>query len=349
MEVIFSLIRDVLATLGGATILVVLAVLYLWHKDPKNVELMVSQILRLLTFLGTSAKKWQIKFALQSQVGRHIRDLEKHTGAHAPYDLSIRWVPEDTERSSFLQGESVIARMSYDHNPHLNYLTAVLLYMKQGFMPQGRQFLPTPVRRAMDLATINLILDGVANRPAQSVFAEEILPMELESDKDVRATYYYFLDMEEFGLFGRLFLPEVSEYGFRERESGPRCRHREELTDFVQWLRDLASDTEYRTEARLAFNGTSMRVHVVPVGIWGKILEQGTQPYVNAVEFCRDHGARTVYLVARGHSRKIISEVCDTIEDMRLCRCEDTWHFRSRMPGTDHRIEATISRLTVIP
>ena len=35
-------------------------------------ELMLSQVLRLLTFLGTSAKKWQIKFDIQAKVGRHI-------------------------------------------------------------------------------------------------------------------------------------------------------------------------------------------------------------------------------------------------------------------------------------
>ena len=239
--------------IGGTTVLILTGVAYLWHKDPKNVELMLSQVLRLLTFLGTAAKKWQIKFDLQAKVGRHIRDLEKHTGAYAPYDLSIHWVPERIERNSFLQGDSVIARMSYDQNPHLNYLTAVLLFMKQGFIPQGRQFLTTPLRRAMDLATINLILERAGNRPALNVFGEEVLPTELESDSDVRTSYYYFLDMEDFGLFGRLFLPEVSEYGFREQGVSPRCRHREELSEFVLWLRDLTSDTEYRTEAQLAF------------------------------------------------------------------------------------------------
>ena len=90
-----------------------------------------------------------------------------------------------------------------------------------------------------------------------------------------------------------------------------------------------------------------MRVKVIPVGIWGKIVEQGAQPYVDAVKYSRDYGANTLYLVARGHSRKIISEVCATVEDMRLCHIEDTWHFRSRMPGSDARIEATISRLAV--
>ena len=347
MEMFFSWTRDIFAAIGGTAVLGFSFVLYLWHKDPKNVELMLSQVLRLLTFLGTSAKKWQIKFDIQAKVGRHIRDLEKHTGAYAPYDLSIHWVPETTERDSFLQGDSVIARMSYEQKPHLNYLTAVLLFMKQGFIPHGRQFLTTPLRRAMDLATINLILERAGDRPALNVFDEEVLPTELESDSDVRTSYHYFLDMEDFGLFGRLFLPEVSEFGFREREVGPRCRHRDELSEFVLWLRDLASDTEYRAEAQLTFTGTSMKIAVVPVGIWDKIMEQGAQPYVDAVKYSRERDAKTLYLVARGQSRKIISEVCGTVEDMRLCHVEDTWHFRSRMPGSDTRIEATISRLTV--
>ena len=348
MEALVSWTRDVFTGIGGVALLGVLAFLFLWHRDPKNVELMLSQVLRLLAFLGTSAKKWQIKFAIQGKVSRHIRDLEKDTGAYAPHDLSIQWVPDGTERSSFLQGETVVARMSYDDNPHSNYLTAVLLYMRQGLIPQGRQFLPAPIRRAMDLATINLILERVGDRSAQNVFAEEFLPGELESDDDVRVPYNFFVDMEDFGLFSKLFLPEVLEYGIREREGGPRSRHREELSSFVRWLKDLASDTEYRTRAQLAFLDRSLMVQVVPVGIWEKIVAEGTQPYVEAVAYCRDRGVRTVYLVARGQSRKIISEICYRVQKMGLCNVEGTFHFRSRLPGTADRIEATICRLSVI-
>ena len=281
-------------------------------------------------------------------IGRHIRDLEKHTGAYAPYDLSIRWVPEGTDRSSFLQDQTVIARMSYDDNPHMNYLNAVLLYMRQGLIPSGRHFLPSSVRRAMDLATINLILERVGNRSAQNVFNEELLPVELESRDDVRAPYHYFVDMEDFGLFSRLFLPEILEYGIRERESGPRPRHREELSNFVRWLKDLTSDTEYRAEAQLEFHDKSLRLHVIPVGIWGKILAKGTQPYVDAVKYCRSQGTHTVYLVARGQSRKVISQICDEVQSLNICSVEDTYHFRSRLPGSPKRIDATICRLSVI-
>ena len=348
MEAFLSGARDLLAVIGAFALTVFLAFLYFWYKDPKNIELMLSQVLRLLAFLGTSAKKWQIKFSLQGEIGRHIRDLEKDTGEYTPYDLSIRWVPENTERKSFLQGQTVIARMSYDDNSHLNYLTAVLLYMKQGFLPRGRQFLPAHIRRAMDLATISILLERVGNRATQSVFTQEILPSEFKLEDDAKVSYFYFLDMEEFGLFSKLFLPEVYEYGIREHVGGPRCRHREELSQFVRWLRDLASDTEYRTQTELQFAGDSMIVEVVPVGMWGKIIEKGIHPYVTAVEYSRNHNVHTVYLVARGQSRKIIPEICEAVRGMGLCNVDDTWHFRSRLPGTGDRIEATICRLSVI-
>ena len=220
--------------------------------------------------------------------------------------------------------------------------------MRQGLIPQGRRFLPVPIRRAMDLATINLILERVGDRSAQNVFAEKLLPAELESEDEVKARYHSFVDMEDFGLFSKLFLPEVLEYGIREREGGPRSRHREELTKFVRWLKDLASDTEYRTEAQLEFLDVSLRVHVVLVGTWEKIVAEGTQPYVNAVVYCRDRDVRTVYLVGRGQSRKIISRICGQVQEMGLCNVEDTYHFRSRLPGMSNRIEATICRLSVI-
>ncbi len=345
---LFSWVQDLLAVIGGIAVVAVFAVLYFWYKDPKNVELMVSQVLRVLSFLGTSAKKWQIKFSLQGDIGRHIRDLEKDTGEYAPYDLSIHWIPENTERMSFLRGQTVIARMSYDENPHLNYLTAVLLYMKQGFLPSGRQFLPPHIRRAMDLAAINLLLERVGNRATQGVFTEEILPSELGPEDGAKVPYLHFLDMEEFGLFSKLFLPEVYEYGIRERVGGPRCRHMEELSQFVRWLRDLASDMEHRIQTEFQFAGDSMRVEVIPVGMWGKIVEEGIRPYVTAVEYSRNHNVHTVYLIARGRSRKIIPEIRDAVQRMGLCRVDDTWNFRSRLPGTEDRIEATICRLSII-
>ena len=350
VDTLLSLARDVFAVIGVSASMaaVIVGILYYWHKDPKNLELMLSQVLHVLAFLGTSGKKWQIKFSLQGQIGRHIRDLEKETGEYAPYNLSIRWVPEESERQSFLQGQTVVARLSYDDNPHLNYLTALSLYMKQGFLPQARQFLPSDVRRAMDLATITILLASVGNRAAQSMFLEEILPYEWETQSSAKTPYSYFLDMEEFGLFRRLFLPEVFEYGIRERVGGPRSKHKAELSRFVRWLKDLTSDMEYHSLAELQFADDSIAVHVVPVGVRSKIEEKGVQPYVNAVERCRNDNVDAVYLMARGQSRKIIPEICDTVRDMGLCNVSDTWQFRSKIPGTTDRIDATICRLIVI-
>ena len=374
-----------------------LVIFYLWYKNPKNVEIILSQIMRLFTFVGSSPKKWQIKFSLQGTIGRNFRDLEAHTGVHAPYGLSIRWVAEGAERRSFLRGDTVIARMSYDDNPHLNYITAALLYMRQGLIPHGRGFLVAPIRRAMDLATLNLILERAGNRAAQNTFADEILPAEFEAEDDIRKHFKVFMDIEDFGLFGRVFLPEIVEYraaqntfadeilpaefeaeddirkhfkvfmdiedfglfgrvflpeiveyGIREHEGGPRARHREELSRFIAWLSALASDTEYKAQRQLEFMDQSLKVHVVPVGIWEKIVEKGIEPWVTTVTYCRNNGVRTVYLMARGRSTKSIPDICDRVQQMGLCRVEDTYHFRSRLPGESRRIEATICRLSII-
>lgn len=297
-----------------------LVIFYLWYKNPKNVEIILSQIMRLFTFVGSSPKKWQIKFSLQGTIGRNFRDLEAHTGVHAPYGLSIRWVAEGAERRSFLRGDTVIARMSYDDNPHLNYITAALLYMRQGLIPHGRGFLVAPIRRAMDLATLNLILERAGNRAAQNTFADEILPAEFEAEDDIRKHFKVFMDIEDFGLFGRVFLPEIVEYGIREHEGGPRARHREELSRFIAWLSALASDTEYKAQRQLEFMDQSLKVHVVPVGIWEKIVEKGIEPWVTTVTYCRNNGVRTVYLMARGRSTKSIPDICDRVQQMGLCR-----------------------------
>ena len=84
------------------------SILCMWWLNPKNFDLMLAQIGRLFSFVGTSAKKIKVKREIQGHLNQQIKELDSQTEGLAPGGISVEWVKSGTQRDSFLLRGQVV-------------------------------------------------------------------------------------------------------------------------------------------------------------------------------------------------------------------------------------------------
>ena len=340
--------RDILAGVGGVGVVAGGLVLAAWWKSPHNVELMAAQVARLFAFLGSGVKRYKIKRETQGRLNAHLSLINRWSGRDMPYGVSIEWVRPGSRRESFLRGETVVCRMDYDDNPHLNYLNAALLYVQSGFLVGNRQYLASVTRRAVDLTLVGLMLGKSGERGIAHTYYTAVLPNELSGNEELTARYEVIQRIEQQGFFTNIFLPEMLAYGLASGAAAPRSAHRQEIEHFVDFLGRLAIAAERRNQdANLDFNDLNLQVSIIYVGKPEKLSEQGYEPYIHMIRICKERGAHTVYAIATGGSRESLSRICSIAEQQGYCRVLDSHDFRRKIPETARWMPARVFRLLV--
>lgn len=312
--------QSMLAVVGGVTVVVIPLIVFMWVRYPNNLEVIVSQVARVFSFLGDHVKRSQIKHVLQGKLNKEIVELEREVEGAAPNGISIEWIGKDANRESFLQGDTVVCRMSYDRNPHINFLNAALLYVRSGLVPEARNYMDTSIRQATDCAAVDLILAKAGNRGAQRVFKDEILPGQLRDKIEMRIAYADFTNMEQVaGTFSRIFLPELVAYGTKLQGLPPNAATYAEIEDLIRFLNQLADNASRRRVANLDHHSNNISIGVAYVGIRAKITHEGAAPYLKAIEIHREQGPKSLYLCAREDSRMALSAVSRLAEQRGLC------------------------------
>ncbi len=346
---VLEVIKDVLAGVGALTLSGGLFAFWLWWKDPQKLELMVAQVGRVLGFLGVRFRQIYVKYSIQGRINQQVREFEEEVKGTTPHGVSIHWVGKNTRRDSFMRGETVVCRMSYEKNPHLNYLHAALLYVNAGFIPGTRMYLNPELRLAVDLVAVSMILTRTGDRGAQYVFYNQVLPKELEAKQETAARYRSLSGIERYGLYSRVFLPEAVDFGMKAEGAPPASVDTLELDQFVNFLEDLHYAAEKRDEmAKLDFSGGLISLGIIYVGIPSKLSLEGFRPYVNRIRICRRQGAETIYLIARGQLRLSLHKITSQAEKEGLCKLEHACEFNCAVPEGG-KVRAAVWRLRVLP
>ena len=341
----FDIARNVLASIGGIGLTVGLSVLYMWWRNPKNFDLMLAQIGRLFSFVGTSAKKIKVKREIQGRLNQQIKELDSQTEGLAPGGISVEWVRPGTQRDSFLLRGQVVCRMSYTDHPHLNYLNAALLWAESGFIPSGRNYFERERRKAVDLVAIGLILGKSGDEGARSYFFSQVVPDQVEPGTPLSTKYDELLHIERHGLFTHVFLPEAVAYGANTGAAPPRKQHHDEIERFVSFLTDLAEAADSRGIAQLDFADSNLAVSIVYVGIREKLTREGYEPYLRMINRCRDQGAKIIYMVATGRSRTELKAICEAAVKQNGCVILSSRAFFRPIPEKTQRFPALVYRL----
>lgn len=276
---------------------VVLIVLWKLVKSifPEGAKLFVASLLRKIGYLPLELKRVVVRNEIEGNINRAVREFGCEGSRLLPHPASLVWVsPGELSPDSFFRDGRIIIRLDYSENPHRNIVEGALLYCRAGLVPETRRYLWSEFRQALDLVFVHAVLERNDLREGLLYFVQEVIGGELETKASVKTEYNTLQELDEWGYFTRILLPELRDYAGRVHSADTRTQHRQWIANFLGFLMQI---TREQTERALDHIQKRFRVSIIIVGKSWKLAFEGQRPYLKRIAKCAASGARTVFLV----------------------------------------------------
>jgi len=277
----------------------VIFILILIFLCPDKVDKWKALILGFLSWAGPWWRKEQIKAAIQDNINSFRVSTEKEVKGIMPYSVRLKYV-RGMERGELLaQKNLVIIRIRDRRDDDKNLVHAMLMFCPSGLLAQSRPYFEKPLSDAIDYTVTRKFLDDLKQYSALAYLYEGVIKPALEAKADLQKFCRIFDRLDEQGLFTKVILRELRDFGARLGSRFPETAHGKEAKEFVKYM-DVIATRAPGEECDTHFQGNFISMGFVWVGRSEKIAGAGAVPYIQAVQWKKNMGIRRIYIGARG-------------------------------------------------
>jgi hypothetical protein len=298
---------------GGWFLFLILLVLVIFEYERLGILLSVAY--KWLGWMHAFFQKKHVAQDIESRINFVSNKLNRETEGLMPHELKVHWVkPSDTNRESFVQSNKIIMKMEYYKNQEKNLALVVHGFVKERVLAQSKGYMAEELSKSVDLTVAKKYLSDSGRDDALQYYLTNILLPELSSKPEVKKSYHQLEEIDELGLFTRIFLIELidlahhlypQKLGLREVVS--------EVGGFVDYLTQFPRKPQGQ-DIDLEYRGSHIKVAAVLVAKRETFEEYGYGAYINRIEDILTSGFDTVYLMAmnslRDHAAYIAERVC---------------------------------------
>jgi hypothetical protein len=343
-----------LGALGPWALLVVVIVFV--ATNPEKAERLAGWALGLFSWAGRGLRHRSIKATIQGQINTFARSMDAEVEGSMPYNMRLDFVTE-VDRPELEPGQqTVIVRIRDRLHDDRNIVHAMLTFCTVGVVPQARCFLQDAMNSAIDLTITRKLLNTQKHYSALHYLYSEVVPACSKAKPDLDRFSRMFDTLDEDGLFTRVVLAEVRDFGARIATRYPEESHGAEAAQFVDYVHDVATREAHEYFPSVGHLGRYIRTAFVFIGIGEKMAEAGETPYINHLRRLRDMGYEKAYLVARGGSRRgatsasmeMAQYVADIAQSAKLATRGRVMRYSAMDPEGKSR-EHILIEMTIIP
>lgn len=297
------LLKTLLGIIGSIGILGLIAIFIIVF--PEKVKLIQASITQLIGKCSFWARKSTIKNRIEGYCDSALKDFHKEIPDVDIPKLVVEWVDGDNFDTIVKDNEAVVL-LQYSHKDTLNIVKAITAYVKDVFLIHAKPYLSASLHNSLDLSVIRYVLQRVRKNSKSTVshFVKE------HSDElhKYSATINKIEKVNDSGLFTRLLIRELDEYGNKLLGRIPEEEHSKEADDYLEFLYQIAmrEPDEY---TKLAFVRLDIKVGVLLVAKIDNYQNNGIRPYLNRIKRGFALGVNTFYLLARDERIQILDEV----------------------------------------
>lgn len=213
-----------------------------------------------------------------------------------PQAVNIEWVEGTSSDTYDLSEGEFIIRLDPAQNQAANIVRMAEAITRRTSLVGLRNVIEKPLREALHSNLVRKLLISIGNRQALDVFFPETLPC-IGSDPEFEAWHTRVVEIDDQGLYERLLLLELEDFGRRILGMVPRPYMIGEVEQLVQFVHKLATRRE-REEVPLQYLRAHMRVGVILVAKAATIRDRGIEPYVEAARIhIETHQVSALYLI----------------------------------------------------
>lgn len=233
-----------------------------------------------------------------------------------PKSLKIEWI-ETARGESYVPKEGELAvKLDPAEMQEKNIVLLAQALIRKTTLAGVRYILEKPLEAVVDLNMIKNLLKQIKNRAILDWYMEnEYMPRARE--QDVEKWNSRIVEIDERGLFTRLLLVELEDYGRKIAGRPATNEMKMEIEGLVEFLYKIATKG-YGEIAPLEYITRNIKVGVLLVGQTSKIL-LGVEPYMKAFFLHLNKQPEAIYLVS--FSKEFLKEKDEqsekVFEDMR--------------------------------
>lgn len=273
-------------------------ILILIFLYPEKVDKWRAIIFRFCTWAGPSWRKRQLKAAIQSNINLFSRSTDKEVRGIMPYNMKLEYVKDMDRAELLVEKNLVIVRIRDRRDDDKNLVHAMLTFCPSGLLSQVRPYLDGPLSDAADYTITRKLLNKLKHYSALAYLYREIIEPGVQENPDLDKISRIFDRLDEQGLFTRVILRELRDFGARIGSRYPEVAHKEEARRFVDYM-DVIATRMPGEECDTQFQGNYISMGFVWVGKSEKVASAGTIPYIQAVQWKKNMGIERVYIAAR--------------------------------------------------
>jgi hypothetical protein len=213
------------------------------------------------------------------------------------------------------------------------------------------------MNEGINITVTRKLLNRLKHHSALKYMYEEVLPACVKDTPGLDAFCRVFDVLDESGLFTRVVLSEIRDFGARVETRYPEQSHADEAAEFVNYVYQVATKPEGDEMPDVGHLGRYMTTAFVFIGTGGVMLNRGATPYLDHIRKLRDAGFEKAYLAARGWpqgsqkpslSIKMAERVSYLAERAKLAKRGRNMHYYATTRDGANRLQVLIE-MTLIP
>ena len=210
--------------------------------------------------------------------------------------VDVLWVEGGEGRCDDIKEGEFIVRLDPREHQARNIALLATAVVKRTTLTGIRHSVEKPLETAIDLNVVRYLLQHTGNRTALDWFLKNEYRPVIEGDPNTTTRNGQILDIDERGLFTRVLLIELEDFGKRIYGRPPRPYMAGEIEGLVEFLYKIATK-QVGHDVPLQYYRAFIRVAVVIVAKTAKVL-RSTRPYVLAVQRNMTAEPYSIYVLA---------------------------------------------------
>ena len=280
------------------------AVLIYVGMFPEKTEKIVGWLLSLFNFGIKKLRQRSIKSSIQGRISVFARSMNEQVNGIMPYNVRLNFIKEIDRTELDPDKQVVIVRIRDDLDDDRNLVHSMMAFCSIGVVPQARQFLSKSMNAAIDVTVTRKLLNNLKHYGALQYLYDEVLAEGDGDEVKAREEFCRMFDaLDEHGLFTRVFLEEMRDFGARISSRYPTPFHNAEAVQFAEYVYEFAMRPSGHDMEDVGYDGNYISTAFVPVGTSETMTSGGEEPYLRHIRRLRDANYQKAYLIARGASR----------------------------------------------
>ena len=281
-----------------------------WKALPDPLKRFSAAALRRLPTLPNAWKRRIVKNELEGSLNAALKEFSHEGAGFVDHEIKIEWItPGSDARESFFRSGKAYLKLGFSENNDRNLVEAALTFCRDGLIPSTRQYIPSPLLRAIDLMFVDEAIERCQAHRSRAYLIHEVMPREVERLPEADGYINTLSLISQHGLFTRVLLPELRDYPGYVPARMALERHHHNVVAFMEFLETTAKSRETGELTSLLHVGAIVRAAIVLVGIPHKLHFKGTRPYVLAAAIHNENGARTVYLLGYNEGVRFVRDI----------------------------------------